>query len=235
MVKLISLELRRNSLRAYNTAIIISAVVLLSFLYLMAAIPYIDPVEADGTEFSSYVFLTGLEQIVSMAVFSILGAVMGARFIVEEYSGKRALLLFSYPVSRKKVMKAKLWLTFIYPSAAMFFVSVVISIIFFLTESFFPLCADSLTLETLLWTFASLTSCSLLAGALGVLSVWIGFLKGSVPTAITASVIAASLAAQALSVSFNFRPTIFIILGAAATAGGAAIKSMLERVESMEV
>ena len=90
---------------------------------------------------------------------------MGTRFVIEEYSGAKAVLLFSYPISRKKMMGAKLWLVFCYPVAAMLLCGIVIGGVFFFTESLFPLCADNLTWETIGWAFLSLLFHSLLSGA----------------------------------------------------------------------
>ena len=141
MNKLISLEVKRNRLRPYHIAVLIGGFTLLAFHYFMAAIPLIDPTEADIAMFSSYDFLFNLNHLVSMAIFGILGAVMGTRFVIEEYSGAKAVLLFSYPISRKKMMGAKLWLVFCYPVAAMLLCGIVIGGVFFFTESLFPLCA----------------------------------------------------------------------------------------------
>ena len=134
MNKLISLEVKRNRLRPYHIAVLIGGFTLLAFHYFMAAIPLIDPTEADIAMFSSYDFLFNLNHLVSMAIFGILGAVMGTRFVIEEYSGAKAVLLFSYPISRKKMMGAKLWLVFCYPVAAMFLCGIVIGSVFFVTE-----------------------------------------------------------------------------------------------------
>lgn len=106
MNKLISLEVKRNRLRPYHIAVLIGGFTLLAFHYFMAAIPLIDPTEADIAMFSSYDFLINLNHLVSMAIFGILGAVMGTRFVIAEYSGAKAILLFSYPIRRKKMMGA---------------------------------------------------------------------------------------------------------------------------------
>ena len=54
MNKLISLELKRNSLRSYHTAALISALCLLALLYLFAAMP-----KLDGTETGLDMFKIG--------------------------------------------------------------------------------------------------------------------------------------------------------------------------------
>ena len=119
MRNLIALELKRNRLRPYHIATLICGVTMLGFQYLMAAIPYMDPTEPDAELFSQYPFLMGITCLVCMAIFSILSAVMASRFVVEEYSGKRAILLLSYPISRKRVLCAKLMLVFAYTAGGM--------------------------------------------------------------------------------------------------------------------
>ena len=112
MNKLISLELKRNSLRSYHTAALISAVCLLALLYLFAAIPKLDGTETGLDMFMTYRSLIGITNIIGMVIFAVLSAVMSARFIVEEYAGKRAVLLFSYPVARRSIISSKIGMVF---------------------------------------------------------------------------------------------------------------------------
>ena len=235
MYKLLSLEIKRNRLRPYHIAVLIGGFILLAFHYFMAAIPLIDPTETDIAMFSSYDFLFHLNHLLSMATFGILGAVMGTRFVIEEYSDAKAILSFSYPISRKKMMGAKMWLVVLYTTAAMLLCGTAIEIVFFVTESLFPLCIDHLTWETVGWASLSLLCHSLLAGAVALLSIWIGFLKKSIPVTIVASVIAATILCQVLSAAFSFRPVLFILLGVAAILAMVAVRSMFYQVESMEV
>ena len=235
MNKLISLEVKRNRLRPYHIAVLIGGFTLLAFHYFMAAIPLIDPTEADIAMFSSYDFLFNLNHLVSMAIFGILGAVMGTRFVIAEYSGAKAILLFSYPIRRKKMMGAKLWLVFCYPVAAMLLCGIVIDSVFFVTENLFPLMCDHLTWETIGWAFLFLLCHSLLAGAVALLSIWIGFLKQSIPVTIVTAVITATILCQVLSAAFSFRPVLFILLGIAVIAAMVAVKGLFYQVENMEV
>ena len=150
MRKLIALELKRNRLRSYHIAVLICGVMMLGFQYLMAAIPYMAPTEPDAELFSQYPFLMGITCLVCMAIFSILSAVMASRFVVEDYSGKRAILLLSYPISRKKVLSAKLMLVFTYTVGAMLLCGAMVQAVFFLTESLFPICSNQLTIKAIL-------------------------------------------------------------------------------------
>lgn len=235
MHKLIALELKRNRLRSYHIAVLICGIAMLGFQYLMAAIPYMDPTEPDAELFSQYPFLMGITCLVCMAIFAILSAVMASRFVVEEYSGKRAILLLSYPISRETVLCAKLVLVFAYTVGAMLLCGAVIQAVFFLTESLFPLCSDQLTIRVVLQSLGFLLSCSILAGLLGVVSLWFGFRKKSVSMTIVASVILVTIVCQIISVALAFLPIMGIVFGVTGIFAILAIQSLLRQVKNMEV
>ena len=235
MRNMITLELKRNRLRSYHIAVLICGVTMLGFQYLMAAIPYMDPTEPDAEWFSQYPFLMGITYLVHMAIFSVLSAVMASRFVVEEYSGKRAILLLSYPISREKVLCAKLVLVFAYTVGTMLLCGAVIQAVFFLTESLFPLCSDQLTLEVILQSLGFLLCCSILAGLLGVVSLWFGFRKKSVSVTIVASVILTTLVCQVISAAIQYIPILWIVVGIAAIGSWIAVVSLFRQVEGMEV
>lgn len=235
MNKLISFELKRNSLRSYHVAVLISAVSMLALLYLLAAIPKLDPTEADIDMFMSYNSLVGLTNIISMVVFTILSAVMSAKFIVEEYAGKRAILLFSYPIERQKILASKIGMVFLYTVISMILCGTVVFAVFFLTETFFPLCADVLSIKTIVYSFLSLVCYSLLAGVWGIIALWFGFGKQSITVTIVAAVIIATVACQIMAMTLNyFVGTIaFLIVGAIAAV--IVLKSLIGKVNKMEV
>lgn len=235
MHKLIALELKRNRLRSYHIVVLICGVTMLGFQYLMAAIPYMDPTEPDAELFSQYPFLMGITCLVCMTIFSILSAVMASRFMVEEYSGKRAILLLSYPISRKKVLRTKLMLVFLYTVGAMLLCGAVIQTVFFLTELLFPICSDHLTIKVILQSLGFLLYCSVLAGLMGVIALWFGFRKKSVPVTIVASVILATLVCQVISAAIQYIPILWIVIGIAAICSLIAVLDLFRQVEGMEV
>ena len=75
----------------------------------MAAIPKIDPYDSDAELFNSYSFIIGLTMVVMMGIFIIMSATVASKVIVDEYRDKKAMLLFLYPISRKKIMGAKMF------------------------------------------------------------------------------------------------------------------------------
>lgn len=231
MRNLIVLELKRNRLRSYHIAVLICGITMLGFQYLMVAIPYMDPTEPDAELFFQYPFLMGITCLVCMAIFSILSAVMVSRFVVEEYSGKRAILLLSYPISRKKVLCAKLMLVFAYTAGGMLLCGAVVQAVFFLTESLF----HHLTIKVVLQSLGFLFCCSVLAGLIGVIALWFGFPKKSVSVTIVASVVLATIVCQTISSALAFLPMMGAVLGVTGILAALAVKNLLRQVNNMEV
>lgn len=235
MNKLISLERKRNSFRSYHTGVLISGALMLGLLYLLAAIPKLDPTETDLEMFMSYRSLIGLTNIMLMVIFTILSAVMSSKFIIEEYAGKRAILLFSYPVSRQKVLSAKMCMVFLYTVIAMCLCGAVIFGIFFGTESLFPICSDTLTLPTFFYCTFSLISYSFLAGVWGIVALWIGFGRQSVTVTIVAAVIISIVMCQIMAMTLHdlAGAVLFLVIGSAATV--IAWADLKRNIANMEV
>lgn len=233
--KLISLERRRTNLRVYHIASLCIALCLLGMLYLFAAIPHFDPTEAEEALFLTYTGLITMNNLLAMAAFSILFAVMGARLIVEAYSGKQAILLLSYPVSRSAVLTAKLVLIGGYTFRAMLLCGGGALLIFLLSESLFPLCPEPLQWHIFFEGAVSLLLHSCIAIGVGMVSVWLGLLRRSLIVSVVASVLLASVVCQAAAAAFTFAPVLPILSGAAALLAAAAALAMLRRIDHMEV
>ena len=237
MNKLIKFELKRNSLKTYHIAVVIITVVILSFLYLLAAIPQIDTADTDTEMFMSYGFIIGLGNIISMAIFSIMSSVMASKFIVDEYTGKKAILLFSYPVDRKKILDAKIIMVFSYTAISMLVCNGIAITVFLSTESLFLLCQDSIDI-TLLWDCIFSVLCySLMSALVSLAAVWLWFrlMKKSIIVTITSACVIVSILCQIIGMTLFIRPVIIAILAVILMIAIAVWINLHSQVEKMEV
>lgn len=235
MNKLINLELKRNSLKVYHIATVIIAFVMLSFLYLLAFIPKMDSTDTDNVLFQSYDFIIGLSNVVCMAVFTIMSAVIASKLIIEEYAPKKVILLFSYPVERKKILDAKIVIVFGYTFLSMLITELTILLIFFVTERFFPVCADTITFHLILSSVLSATAYSLIAALLGIVSLWFGFLKKSISVTIVTAVLLVSVLCQVIAMALFYRPIIIGMVTLSLVAAILAWRNLCYQVKEMEV
>ena len=87
----------------------------------------------------------------------------------------------------------------------------------------------------ILQSLGFLLCCSILAGLLGVVSLWFGFRKKSVSVTIVASVILTTLVCQVISAAIQYIPILWIVVGIAAIGSWIAVVSLFRQVEGMEV
>lgn len=193
MLKLIKLEFKRNHLKGYITAGLVITIATLCLVYLFAAIPHLDPSDKDTQIFMTYNGIATLSLVTVTACFSILSSVMYNKFVIEEYTSKKVFLLFSYPVERKRILWAKIITVFLFTVISMMLSGIIIFSIFFTTESFLPICQEVLTLSTLFEIGISLTAYSIIAAALAVIALWLGYWKKSASVTIVSGVIVSSV------------------------------------------
>lgn len=233
--RLFSLELERNSIRPYKTAVAVSTFFILGFIYLMAAIPKIDPGDSDTELFSSYNFVIGLTLVVMMGIFSVISATMSSKFIVDEYRGKKAILLFSYPISRKKIMETKILLVFLFTVGSMLISGAIVLAVFMITESFIPISNDIVSLGLILTSSIYLVCYALIAAFCGIISSWIGFRKQSVIATIVASCIIMVTICQIAAMTFFSGVAMILLLIGTGIITFLALESMLRQAGKMEV
>ena len=235
MKTLISLELKKNKISTYIIAGIIIAITMLGFLFLFAYAPLIEPNDKDMQIFSGYNNLIPLFGVFNMAVFWVMSAVMYSRFIIEDYSGKRPILLFSYPVSRKRIILSKLSIVCGFTIISMLISNFTVFLTFGITENFIHLVGKAFTLSIMLQVLENTLIMSLIAASIGIAAVGIGFIKKSVPATIVSAVLIASLMCNiVVNASLN-RVTMYILTAVMILVGAVFSMFLIKKINIMEV
>ena len=237
MKTLIRLELRRTNFRTYVISALIIAVIMLGFLYLFAYAPMLETNDADMKIFSGYENLIPLYGVLNMTVFCVLAAVIYSKIIIEEYSGKRPILLFSYPINRKKIMLSKLCIVFVFVFTviAMFISNFLIFIIFGVSEKFLHLVSGDFTYSIMFQAIETTLIMSLSAASIGIIAVGIGFIKKSVPTTIVSAVLIASLMCNIVANTTSSKIAMYIFVAVMILIGIMFSAILMKKVEVMEV
>ena len=234
MKTLIRLELRRTNFCTYVISALIIAVIMLGFLYLFAYAPMLETNDADMKIFSGYENLIPLYGVLNMTVFCVLAAVIYSK-IIEEYSGKRPILLFSYPINRKKIMLSKLCIVFVFTVIAMFISNFLIFIIFGVSEKFLHLVSGDFTYSIMFQAIETTLIMSLSAASIGIIAVGIGFIKKSVPTTIVSAVLIASLMCNIVANTTSSKIAMYIFVAVMILIGIMFSAILMKKVEVMEV
>ncbi len=204
MNNLMKLELRRTNVKVYITT---AGIITMCSFYMLYMFAYMSRIGSDG-EFFDYIGILSIISSINMACFCVLGSVMHSRFIIDEYLGKRAVLLFSYPIERKKMFYSKFLLVTLFTVGGMILSNLIMFVIFFLSESIFPIVNDNLSISIINKSIFITLLMAIIAGGFSAISVLIGFRRKSVPTTIVVAVILCALVTNILSLSpFTIIPT----------------------------
>lgn len=210
ILKLIHLETKKYQLKTYFLAIGIISLVILGFLYTFALIAYSGG-EVDAIEFSTYENIWTLINALQTVAYAVLISVMFSTFIIKEYARKLNLLLFTYPVDKSTLLKAKVLLVAFIGIGGMLLGSALIFLIFFISERIFPLVPDTFSFGNIIKIWSELLLCSVYALCVGIVATKIGFIKMSVQTTIVSAIIIASCSANVIStMSYTNFPFLFL-------------------------
>ena len=235
MKTLIRLELKKNKLNTYIMGGIIITIIMLGFLFLFAYAPLIEPSDKDMEIFSGYNNLIPLFGVFSMAVFCVMSSVMYSKFVIEDYSGKRPILLFSYPVSRKKIILSKLSVVSGVTIISMIVSNLLVFMTFGITENFIHLVGKDFTLSIMLKVVENTLIMSLIAASIGIVAVGIGFIKKSIPTTIVSAVLIASLMCNIVINTSLSRVTMYVLTTVMIFVGIVFSIFLIKKVNVMEV
>ncbi|TKH19515.1 ABC transporter permease [Bacillus wiedmannii] len=190
MLRLMKLELKKFKLGWYVKGAVIANITILALMIFMSIVAQ---VEGDPEIRDPQTMLLTASTLVR-ATFIIFGGVLIAKLIIDEYKNKTILLMFSYPINRKKMMISKLAIT-----ATLTFITVIVSNIlvvgiFFGIDSYFSILPNSFTVDQLTREGINLVPLAIATAGISLIPLYFGMRKRSVPTTIVSSLIVVSIA-----------------------------------------
>ncbi|MED0589271.1 ABC transporter permease [Bacillus subtilis] len=208
-MNLIRIELRKMKIGWYVRGAIIANLIIMGFLWLITE-------KADGGD-----SLQSMEEAFLIigafvrAVFIIFGAVLITKLVISEYKNKTILVMFTYPISRKKLLTVKLMiaggLTFI----TILLSNILIAAVFFGLNSIYHFIPGELTSEIISQQAVKMAVFTFGAAGTSLVPIFFGMRKHSVPATIISSVVIVTLTSQT-SPGFSISSVVYIPLFLAA-------------------
>ncbi|HDR4872675.1 TPA: ABC transporter permease [Bacillus cereus] len=190
MLRLMKLELKKFKLGWYVKGAVIANITILA---LMIFTSIVAQVEGDPEIRDPQMMLLTASTLVR-ATFIVFGSVLIAKLIIGEYKNKTIILMFSYPINRRKMMISKLVIT-----ATLTFITVIVSNIlivgvFFGIDSYFSILPNPFTVDQLVQEGINLVPLAIATAGISLIPLYFGMRKRSVPTTIVSSIIVVSIA-----------------------------------------
>jgi ABC-type transport system involved in multi-copper enzyme maturation permease subunit len=210
------LELKKFKIGWYVRGAIIANIAILA---LMIFTSIVAQVEGDSEMRDPQTILLMASTVVR-ATFIIFGSVLIARLIISEYKTKTILLMFSYPINRKKMMASKLAITAIVTFITVILSNILVVGVFFGIDSYFSILPNSFTVDQLTQEGVNLVPLAIATAGISLIPLYFGMRKRSVPTTIVSSLIVVSIA---INNTPMFSTATFLPLQLALAAIGVAI------------
>jgi len=217
---LIRLESKKFKLGWFVKGAILANIIILSFLCI---IPVVE--KSEGTEMLNDV--TGVSTIIGASVrgvFIVFAAVLISKMIIQEFKNRTMLIMFSYPINRKKILSAKLILI-----VCMTFIAMTIShtVVFFsiigLNQIFHLIPAISLTTIDVSAEIIKIIIFSLTTAVAALVPLYFGMRKYSTPATIISSLLIVCITCQSMGPNFSLADIIYIPLALALIALGIVV------------
>ncbi|NRD78129.1 ABC transporter permease [Bacillus sp. BRMEA1] len=220
MFHLIRLESKKTNLGWFVKGAILANIFILGFLCIIPAIE-----ESDGGEMLKDV--TGFFTISGACVrgvFIVFAAVLISKMIIDEFKNRTVLIMFSYPINRKKILSAKLilivWMTFIAMTISH---TLVISGFIGLNHIFHLTPAMNLTLSDFLAELIKVIMFGFTSSVAALIPLYFGMRKYSTPATIISSLLIVSVTCQSIGPNFSLANIIYIPLALAIIALGIVV------------
>lgn len=232
-MRILQLEWKRFNKRPY----IIACLGLTAFsLFAALLFLFLPESELDAAEFAdNWEQLTAFVSCLTMAGFSILGAVMNAKMILEEYTGKRVLLLFSYPVPRTEMFRAKACITWGMTAVMALLSNTTAMVIAGILSRLFHGMEETFDAGVFLITIIYSLGMGMTAGCVGIIALWFGFWKSSVPVCIVSSLIIVTPVTNMFGANIFLRGLFVIVTAVMLIIGLGVYQSLKNKAKNMEV
>ncbi|MCI8284400.1 MAG: ABC transporter permease subunit [Firmicutes bacterium] len=205
-MNLYKLELMKMKLSAYLLAILIVFVCIASLGILFLFISQIETPEAgisDDEMFSSWNGLFALTTALTFSCFSVVSAAVAAKVIVGEYCGANAVMLLSYPVGRRLILKTKCGIVCGVTAVFAFISNVLAAGVMYFIAEIFALQIEAEGEHFIIIVLISSILTGVVSSAVGIISAAAGWKKRSVIATIICAIIIVCALTNLIAVSPN--------------------------------
>ncbi|MCX2826856.1 ABC transporter permease [Bacillus pseudomycoides] len=192
MLQLIKLEIKKSKLGWYIKGAIIANIVMVAMLFFVS---YVSQIEGD-VELGNPQGILLMASAMVRGTFIVFAGVLIAKLVIEEYKNKTILLMFSYPINRKKIIASKLLITAILTFITILLSNIFIVGVFFTVNSYILVIPNTITIDELIQEGIKVIPFSIAAAGAGLIPLYFGMRKYSVPTTIVSSLIVVMIACQ---------------------------------------
>lgn len=185
MLRLMKLEMKKFKVHGNIRGVLITTFILTALSILIG---YAAKYDNTGKAFNYDIAISVMDTMVRNT-FIIYAAVVLGEYVIGEYKNKTISVLFSYPISRKKLIIAKLLIVAIFTFLAIIFADLVTNLCFYIFNSYFKVTTFDLTGSEITEKLITSLVRAVATSAISLIPLYFGMRKKSVPATIVSAII----------------------------------------------
>lgn len=193
MLQLMKLEMKKTKFGWYVKGAIIANILMTGMLCFVF---YMAQMEGD-LSITNYQQAFDMISATVRMVFIIFAAVLIAKLVIEEYKNRTILLLFSYPINRKKIIASKLLITAVLTCITILFSNIFVAGAVFIINDYVPVLSVSVTMSEFMKEVIKMVPFAISAAGMSLIPLYFGMRKYSVPATILSSFLVVIVACSA--------------------------------------
>ncbi len=234
MIQLMKLELKKLKLSTYVKGMLICFLMAACFIGLFLGILNIESEAVN--DFGGFTEFILLPDVIIRAIFIIYSSICLNRMVIDEYRNKTILLMFTYPINRKKLFLAKLLMIFLGTTISIFVSTILLTgfaTVILRVMNIYPDTTMANYVNNLQLTVLGAFTC----GFASLIPFYFGMRKKSMPSTIVSGIILAVLLSQTGGgISFQFDMIrLLVMMGLAIMFVISTIITKLNQLEESDV
>lgn len=198
------LEMKKFHLGRYVRSALIASFIIFGFMMLLAYVQDSDQellkhIDRDFVQvleeqmFPDHMTVFSVIDTFVRGVFIVFASVMLVRFVINEYKSKSITVLFMYPIHRKKIIAAKLLLIMLFIFSCIILANILISILFYVANYFFPIVGKPLTIDVVQKSLIKVVMNAFTASCMSLIPLYFGMRKYSGSATIITSLLVVAI------------------------------------------
>ncbi|SDZ09918.1 ABC-2 family transporter protein [Evansella caseinilytica] len=185
MFHLVGLEIKKFKLGGFIRNAFLANLILTALIIMIYFVEQTEPETIFSDYQQAFSFIDSFVRI----TFVVFASVLIAKMIIGEYKTKTISLMYTYPVNRKKMMAAKLFVVGSFTFSAVILANLFAGSVFVLVNSYYRYIPEPLTAELVFHSLLNITLGAAAAACISFVPLFFGMRKKSVPATIVSSLL----------------------------------------------
>lgn len=189
MLKLISLEIKKFKLHHYWQGIVIANLLIIALVFMIFFLEKNDGVVA----YENFDMAMLLVNSMIRGTFLIFSSVILVKIVIDEYKDGSINMMFTYPISRKKIMTAKLAIISCFTFVTIMFSSLLIGGVVYFADGLFDMIPGEIGREDIVGNLMAIFLGAVASAGLSLIPLYFGLRKKSAAATIVSAIVLVSL------------------------------------------